>query len=152
MRAVAAALVILVSMVSLAIDPAAAYETWCADDPVVAIEGRLLDIQVQMPVSSVASMRSTTLTVIIPQNAAGHVVVDDISAFPMKTTVVARGPKWGRAGPVPVTIVVEVTAATSYPIRVTATPLLNLATVLTAPETAAGTANTRIELKLALGG
>ena len=38
-----------------------AYDTWCADDPVVWIGGHLLDVQVQVPVRYLITMRSTTL-------------------------------------------------------------------------------------------
>ena len=130
---------------------AAAYDQWCADDPVVSIDGRLLDIQVQMPVDMVTTMRSTTLTVIIPRNVIGFVVVDDVSAFPMETTVVAGGPAWDRKGPLPITIVVDVLASTDYPIRVVATPLLDPTTPQAPSTTATGTANTRLELKMLLG-
>ncbi|HEV2106814.1 MAG TPA: hypothetical protein VGR16_00975 [Thermomicrobiales bacterium] len=122
---------------------ATAYEVWAADDPVVSVEGRLVDIQVQMPLDHLLQMRATTLTVIIPQNATGTVVVDDVSAFPMVTTIVARGPKWDGVGGLPVTVVVEVTAATNYPIRLAATSL-------TASAVAEGTANVPLRLPLVL--
>ena len=151
MRFIAAALMLLALSVSLSSDRVVAYEVWCADDPIVSVGGRLLDIRVEMPVDELVTMRATRLTVLIPQNVAGAVVVDDVSAFPMQTTVTARGPKWDGAGPIAVTIVVEVTASNSYPVRVAATPLSSLGTLLSGSTTAVGTANTRIELRLALG-
>src|SRR5215216_5043543 len=146
MRILVSAIMLVACLASLVPDRAAAYETWCADDPVVSVGSRLADIQVQQPADKVAVMRATTLTVIIPQNVPGAVVVDDVSAFPMRTTVVARGPKWDGAGPIPVTIVVEVTASSSYPVRVVASPLPSAATPLASPVTATGTSNARIEL------
>jgi hypothetical protein len=151
MRLIAAALLLLAMSASLMTNRVAAYEIWCADDPIVSVGGRLLDIQVQMPLDKVIAMRSTRLTVIIPQNVSGFVVLDDISAFPMQTTVISQGPAWSGAGPLPVTIVVEVTASLSYPVRVAATPLSSLGTLLSGRTTAIGTTNARLEVTLALG-
>jgi len=49
----------------------------------------------------------------------------------------------------PVRVVVDVTAALNYPVRVAAKPV-QLSTLLAGPTTTTGTANTRIELRLAL--
>jgi len=126
-------------------------ETWSADDPVVSIGGRLLDIQVQMPLEHVVTMRSTTLTVGIPRNVAGVVLVDDVSAFPMQTTMTATGAPWNGIGAIPIKLVVVVSAASDYPVRVVATPLANLTTPLAAPTTVTGAANTRIVVPMSLG-
>jgi hypothetical protein len=150
MRVIAAALMLLALATLLMPGRAAAFEVWCADDPIVSVGGRLLDIQVQMPLDKLLAMRSTRLTVFIPQNVPGFVVLDDISAFPMQTTVVASDPAWSGAGPLPVRVVVDVTAALNYPVRVAAKPV-QLTTLLAGPTTVTGTANTRIELRLALG-
>ena len=150
MRIIAAALMLLALATSLMPGRATGYEIWCADDPIVSVGGRLLDIQVQMPLDKLLTMRSTRLTVSIPQNISGFVVIDDISAFPMHTTVVASDPPWAGAGPLPVRVVVDVTAAQNYPVRVTAKPV-QLSTLLAGPTTVTGTANTRIELRFALG-
>ncbi|MER3419047.1 MAG: hypothetical protein C4290_00305 [Chloroflexota bacterium] len=130
--------------------PAAAYETWCADDPLVAVDGRLLDIQVQMPLQNVATMRATTLTVVIPSNVAGSVLVDDVSAFSMQTRVVASAPAWDGRGPLPITVIVDVTATVSYPIRAVITPLTGAGVPLAAPIVATGTANTRLMVPFTL--
>ena len=142
---------LLVLVSSLSGGPAAAFETWCADDPIVAIGEHFLDIQVQMPVDKVAAMRSTTLSVVIPQNVVGTVVLNGVSAFPMETVITSRGPKWDGTGPVPVTIIVDVTASTDYPIRVVATPLLDPTTPAGGSMTATGTANSRLKVDLLLG-
>ena len=152
MRRARAALVLALFATTLAVGQVTAYDTWCADDPIVAVGDHLLDIQVQLPVAELPSMRSTRLTVVIPQNVAGAVVVDDVSAFPMETTVVARGPKWEGTGPLPVTIVVVVEATTSYPIRLSATPAPTLTSLLTHATTVTGMTNRRLELSLTLGG
>ena len=137
-------------MSSALTSPTSAYETWCADDPVIVVGGRLVDIQVQMPLSHVATMRSTTLTVIIPRNVPGAVLIDDVSAFPM-TTKVAPGPYWNGEGPLPITVVTQVSAEESYPIRVVATPLLSLGAPLAAPTTASDVANTTLRMPVSLG-
>ena len=139
-----------------------AYDTWCAVDPIFWIGGHLLDVQVQMPVRYLVTMRSTTLTVVIPQNVPGFVLVDDISAFPMQTSVESRGPRWDGSGPIPVTIIVVVQADIDYEVRVTATPVLSLpspvagltttlGSVVYGPSTISGTANSRLVLSIALG-
>jgi hypothetical protein len=139
-----------------------AYDTWCADDPIVSIGGHLLDVQVQMPVNRVLTMRSTTLTIIIPRNVFGFVLVDDISAFPMTTKVEASGPHWNGKGSLPITIIASVQATTTYEVRLTATPLLNsqslvagsartLSSVIAGPATATGTSNSTVVLPYSLG-
>ena len=127
-----------------------AIETWCVDDPLVSVDGRLVDIQVQIPADHVATMRSTRLTIIVPRNAAGTVLVDDVSAFPMQTTISPSGPSWDGVGPLPLTLVVEVAASTRYPIRVVATPLLTLGTPLAPPTTATGTSNVPLRVSMSL--
>src|SRR5581483_2692403 len=104
----------------------AAFETWCFDDPVVSVNGNLVDIQVQLPLQYLLSMRRTTVTVVIPSNVRGAVVLNDVSAFPMTTTIAATGPRWSGSGPVPVTIVTSVQSAVSHAVKVQATPLANL--------------------------
>ncbi len=131
---------------------ALAYETWCADDPVISVNGHLVDIQVQMPLQYVLTMRTTTLTVVIPNNVAGSVVVDDVSAFPMQTRIVASAPAWDGRGPLPVTVIVDVTATVSYPVRAVITPLTGAGVPLAAPTVATGTANTRLVVPFTLSG
>jgi hypothetical protein len=150
MRVIIAALMLLALATALMPGRATAYEIWCADDPIVSVGGHLVDIQVQMPLDKLLAMRSTRLTVHIPRNVSGFVVLDDISAFPMQTTVVAGDPPWAGSGPLPVRVVVDVTATLSYPVRVAAKPV-HLATLLAGPTTMTGTTNARIELRLALG-
>src|SRR4051794_16221173 len=87
---------------------ASAFETWCFDDPVVSVNGNLVDIQVQLPLLNLLSMRRTTVTVVIPQNVKGYVVVNDISAFPMTTTISATGPTWSGKGAVTITVITNV--------------------------------------------
>jgi hypothetical protein len=141
-------LALLLTSITMA-RPAAAIEGWCADDPLVAVNGSLLDIQVQMPVGQLLTMRSTTLTVIIPSNATGMVVLDNVSAFPMKTTVSATGPEWNSTGSIPITIVADVKADQDYPIRVVATPVLPI-TLLGGQSIAQGTANVPLSMPMML--
>jgi len=129
---------------------AAAYETWCADDPLVSIEGRLLDIQVQLPVDRLVTMRATTLTVVIPHNATGVVLLDGVSAFPMRTTIAATGPRWDGSGALPVTLVVKVEATTRFPVRLVVTPLLDRTTPAAPATMADGTTNVPLRLALTL--
>lgn len=145
------ALASVVLLLPLFAGRARAVDAWCADDPVVSVNGQLLDIQLQMPLANLLTMRSTTLTVIIPSNVTGAVVLDDVSAFPMHTSVSPTGPAWSGAGAVPITIQAWVVATTSYPERVVATPVLNLTTPLAPPATASGTANSLLTLLTAIG-
>lgn len=151
MRRVLLALVFLLAVAPLFAGRAAAYDFWCADDPIVSVDGRLVDIQVQMPVAHLATMRSTMLTVVIPRNTFGAVLVDDVSAFPMQTTISPTAPAWDGTGALPITIVVEVTALTRYEIRVTATQLLNFTTPLGSPTIASGTTDVPVRMKMSLG-
>jgi hypothetical protein len=130
--------------------PVRAVDGWCADDPVLAINGITLDLQVQMPATEVLTLRSTTTTVVIPSNVHGQVLVDDVSAFPMTTRVAAIGSPWSGNGALPITVLVDVTAATSYPERVVATQPLTTTQILPNQATATGTANTRLVLSMAL--
>jgi hypothetical protein len=134
----------------MAARPAQAIETWCADDPIVSVNGRLLDIQVQMPVDKLLTMRSTTLTVIVPANVPAAVILDDVSAFPMRTTISRTGPAWNGSGGIPIVIEVHVVSRSDYPVRLVARPLLDLTTLLAA-WTAEGTTNRTLRMPMALG-
>jgi len=142
---------LLCATAGVPVTPAAASAGWCWDDPLVAVNGHLIDIRVGMPLAHVATMRSTTLTVIIPRNVAGAVLVDDVSLFPMTTRIAATGPHWNGRGGLPVMLVAEVQASTSYPIELVATPLANLSQPLAPAVRATGTANTPLYLSLTVG-
>lgn len=134
-----------------------AAEGWSFDDPIIIVDGQLIDIRVQLPLTSLLTMRSTTLTVTVPQNVSAAVVVDDISAFPMKTTVSRTGPVWNGKGRLPFTVTTMVASATDFPIKVTATPLvglnaplLGLLSPLTGTTNASGAANTPVVMPMSL--
>jgi hypothetical protein len=137
--------------------PADAFETWCFDDPIIIVDGQLIDIRVNLPLANLLTMRSTTLTVVIPSNVKGAVVLDDVSAFPMKTVVSATGPKWSGKGNLPITVKAHVTSTKAFPIQVVATPLiglnaplLGLLSPLTGTTKATGTANTTLVMPMSL--
>ncbi|MGI8553644.1 MAG: hypothetical protein ACR2PL_23080 [Dehalococcoidia bacterium] len=132
--------------------PTRAEEIWCFDDPVVAVNGHLLDIKVEQPLANILTMRSTTITVVIPKNVPGSVTMNDVSAFPMQTAVSRTGAAWSGSGAIPVTIVTSVSAKSNYPVQVAATPVLNVLGLLGSPSTATGTANTAIKLSTKVGG
>jgi hypothetical protein len=148
--ALLAALMVLAT-VFVPVPAAAASAGWCWDDPVIAVNGQLIDIRVGMPLTHLLTMRSTTLTVIIPQNVFGIVLVDDISLFPMTTRIEATAPPWNGRGAIPVRLVADVQASATYPIQLIATPLANLTTPLAQPVTTYGTANTPLALSLSVG-
>jgi hypothetical protein len=135
----------------LAAHRAHAFEGWCFDDPIIAVNGNLVDVRVELPLLKLLAMRSTSLTVVIPQNVSGSVVLDDVSVFPMKTTISPTGPAWNGTGSIPVTIRTMVNASGSFSIQTVATPLLNLTTPLAAPTGASGTTNATLSLPLTLG-
>ncbi len=151
LRSIVLSLIMLLLSLRSTAPPAVAYDVWSADDPIVSIGGRLLDIQVQVPAAKVATLRSTTLTVRIPRNVSGVVLVDDVSAFPMQTTIASTAPAWDGTGPLPITLIAEVTTGESIPIRVVATPLLALGVPAAASTTVEGTANIPLRLPLTLG-
>ena len=144
------AALLLCAPVGVPVLPATASAGWCWDDPLVLVNGRLLDIRVGMPIEYVATMRTTTLTIIIPRNVVGAILVHDVSAFPMTTQLAATAPPWNGRGEVPVRIVADVQASTSYPIALVATPLLTGREVLAPAIQATGTANTPLSLALTL--
>src|SRR5262245_23463625 len=110
-----------------------------------------MDIKVEQPLANLLTMRSTALTVLVPSNVSASVVLDDISAFPMKTTISRTGAAWSGIGSIPITITATVTAASAYPVQVVATKLLSLGTVLSSSG-ASGHANTPVRLKTSVGG
>lgn len=145
-----AAILLVLLFVAAQSRSANAYETYCFDDPVFLIGGRILDVQVQQPVETVLTARSTTLTVIIPSNVSGTILIDDVSAFPMETTIVQSGDPW-QGGPIPVLIVVFVDASLDYPIRLVATQLLSDAGgSLLRSARAEGSSNVQLELPVFL--
>lgn len=134
---------------------AQAWESWCFDDPVIAVDGQLIDLRVQLPLAQLLAMRSTTLTVVIPSNVRGAVVLDDVSAFPMKTVVSPTGPAWNGKGTLPLTVTTSVSATAGFPIKVVATPLLGigapllgLLSPLTGTTSATGQANSPLTMPM----
>jgi len=131
--------------------PAHASADWCWDDPVVIVGGRIVDIRVQLPLANLLTMRSTTLTVVVPRNVTGFVLVDDVSAFPMRTTVSATGSAWNGSGPLPITLQAMVESPVAFNIHLVATPVVDLTRLLQAPTSAYGRAGTPLSMLVALG-
>jgi hypothetical protein len=129
---------------------ATAVDSWCADDPVVAINGLPLDVQVQLPTADALTLRSTALTIVIPRNVTGQVVVNDVSAFPMTTVIAATAPPWFGRGMLPITIQVEVTAAITVPVQVVATQTPTGPALLPNQVSASGSANTTLVVPMNL--
>jgi hypothetical protein len=130
---------------------AQAYAEWCFDDPIVAVNGNLMDIRVTMPLANLLTMRNTSLTVTVPSNVSGAVILNDISAFPMQTTIAHNKTTWSGKGSIPVTIGVLVTATTTYSTSVVATPVLNLSNLFAMPVSASGTTNQAFSLSMSVG-
>ncbi len=151
LRSIVLSLIMLLLSLRSTAPPAVAYDVWSADDPVVLIGSHLLDIQVQLPTAELLTMRSTTLTVRIPSNVSGTVVVENTSAFPMQVIIVPTGAAWDGRSPLPITLVVDVTADKRFPIRLVATPLLALGVPAAAATRVEGTANVPLRLPLPLG-
>lgn len=128
-------------------------ELWCFDDPIISVNGNLIDIKTELPLLDLLSMRTTTLTVVIPSNVSGSVVLDDVSAFPMKTTISRTGPTWLGIGSIPVTIKANVAASSNLPVQVVATPVANLLKLqlLGSATSKSGTANTQIRMPMSVG-
>ncbi|HZU76443.1 MAG TPA: hypothetical protein VFA70_06735 [Dehalococcoidia bacterium] len=126
---------------------------WCWDDPIVSVQGHLLEIRTGQPLGDLLTMRNTNLVVVIPKNTTGSVVLNDISAFPMTTTISATGPAWSGSGAIPVTVKATVAAGVSYPVQVVGQPVASLVplTVLGAAGSASGKTNTTITMAMSLG-
>ena len=131
---------------------ARADEVWCFDDPVISVDGHLVDVKVEMPLANLLTMRSTATTVVIPKNVPGSVVLNDISAFPMQTTISRTGAAWSGHGSLPITILTTVTASQSYPARVIAEADLTGLLMLGRPATVNGITNTTMHLSMGLVG
>lgn len=130
---------------------ASASAEWCWDDPVILVDGRIVDIRVGLPLRQLLTTRSTTLTIVIPANVQGTVLVDDISAFPMSTSISATGAAWSGKGALPITVITDVQSATPYEFSVTVTPLADLSRLLQAPVAARGVTGTRLLTPVQLG-
>lgn len=124
---------------------------WCWDDPIVSIQGHLLEIKTGQPLLNLLTMRNTALQIVIPSNVSGSVVLNDISAFPMQTTISPTGAAWSGKGSIPVTIKAVVTAGVSYSVQLTAQPLLDLTHLLAGAKSTQGTTNTTITLTTTVG-
>ena len=130
---------------------AGADDIWCFDDPIISVNGHLVDVKVEMPLANLLTMRSTALTVVIPKNVPGFVVLNDISVFPMQTTISRTGAAWSGHGSVPITVLARVTASKTYAARMIATSDLALLLPLAPPVTVNGTSNTTMRLSMGLG-
>ncbi len=149
--ALAAALVVIGIAAAAPRGHAQAFDAWCADDPIISVNGNLVDVQVQMPLANLLTMRSTSLTIVVPRNVSGSVVLDDVSAFPMHTTISATGKAWNGVGSVPITIDTYVSASSTYTTKVVATPVLNLSNLLASPSSTSGWTNELFALSMGIG-
>jgi hypothetical protein len=127
-------------------------DDWCFDDPIVSVQGHLLDIRTSLPVANVITMRNTVVTVVIPSNVHGAVLVNNVSAFPMTTTISASGPAWSGAGGIPVSVQALVTADVSFPVVLIVTPLGSALplSALGDPATTSGVTNATLNVAMSL--
>jgi hypothetical protein len=99
----------LVGLALVRPDAASAELSWCWDDPIVSINGRVLniDIGVQGDAATVSStVKSTTTTIYLPRNVSARNLGSTNTYFREKVHFRTTRSTWS-GGPIPVSVVTE---------------------------------------------
>jgi hypothetical protein len=99
---------------ALAPTPTAAGWVWCWSDPTLVIDGRVVHIDVGVPVDDRQQVTGSTLTVTVPANVTAHLSGVNAENFPITVTLVRGGP-WNGKGDIPVTATAVVSAPAGVP-------------------------------------
>src|SRR5215208_5994244 len=130
---VAFILFVLSTVAALAPPRAAADQTWCWDDPVVAVSGRLVSISVGVygePLAVDAAVDAAQITIIVPTGVSAQLVAESNLYFPEQVSFEARE-TWTPGQPIPVTVTVRFEATAALPAALKVTYPAGLTTVAT---------------------
>ncbi len=113
---------------------ASAFDVWCYDDPLVSINGRIVDTQVgvQAPLQTAQSaVQAATITYILPSNVSASLIASTNWVFPENVVFQNSAPAWN-GGAIPVTIQVSFQATSTLNAGVTtATMAMGARVILT---------------------
>ncbi len=96
--------------------------SWCADDPLIYIDGHLVDVNAQAPLEQLGNISGDVVfTVHAPKGSTVKVVLETSVWFPVRTVVLKDQPAWNGKTKLTVPIEIDVTPKSgSFPIRGTA--------------------------------
>src|SRR5262245_49676439 len=97
---------------------------WCFDDPLALVQGRVIDVQVGVPLTSIRNINGPVqVSLYVPSNVSANVLLSTGLLYPITTKVVRTSEVW-RAG-TPVNVRVDVLArskaGTSFPVTMLVT-------------------------------
>jgi hypothetical protein len=107
------ALLCLLGPASLRPGVASAELSWCWDDPIVSINGKVVNIDIGVrgePEEVAAAVKSTTTTIYLPRNVSARKLGSTNTYFREKVRFVTTDARWS-GGPIPVSVVTEFTSS-----------------------------------------
>ncbi len=125
---------------------------WCFDDPLTLVQGRVIDVQVGVPLTSVKNINGpVAVTVYVPSNVSANVVLSLGVLYPVSTQVVRTSEVWKAGTPVNVRVDVlaKSKAGTSFPVTMLVTHQ-NAGLTVVDIKTVQGTSNQVVSGKFAL--
>jgi hypothetical protein len=126
MKAGALLMALAVSMTGIVAMQSTAHADWdwCFDDPLTLVQGRVLDVQVGVPLTSIKNINGPVqVTVYVPSNVSANVVLSAGLLYPITTQVVRTQEVWkaGTSVNVRVDVLAKSKAGTSFPVTMLVT-------------------------------
>jgi hypothetical protein len=82
---------VFVLLCGVASAPAGAGRLWCKTDPIISLDGRLVDITVSIPLDMIVAVNGPVqITVWTPNTVERHVIVPDLGLLGYRTEVVFK--------------------------------------------------------------
>jgi hypothetical protein len=101
--------------IGLAPNSARADEDWCADDPLVAIQGKVVDIEVGIPLAHIKDLTGpAVVNVYVPSNVSANVLLTTGLLYPITVNVIHTKSPWTPGTPVKVNVQTYVPASSAF--------------------------------------
>lgn len=108
----------VVGLLSSGVERAGASQSWCADDPVIRVNGQLISVTVNVPTSQVGRVQGAEVVFHVPVNVSASVVYVGQTYFPETAVILFDQPAWDGVSKMKVPVDVLVRASGSFPIAV----------------------------------
>ena len=111
-------LIAVVGLWSSGIDRAGASQSWCADDPIITVNGQAISVTVNVPASQVGRVQGAEIVFHVPVNVSAAVTYIGQTYFPETAIIVFDQPAWNGVSKMKVPVEVLVRASASFQIGV----------------------------------
>ncbi len=81
---------------------------WCADDPIISINGQEIQVWVNVPSDNLDQVRAARIEFHVPRNADARIVLVDQTFFPEKVAIKKDLPAWDGTSNLEVKVTIQV--------------------------------------------